>query len=239
VSAPRDGQGAEAVTLALAQSNYSDGWESVLRRYPRLYCRAGTELLRQGAQARRVLALCSGLVKLTRSFSNGRSMIVGLRRRGSVLGVGAALLGACEPLTIVAITPCDVVEVPARRFATMVAKGGALSWRVHLEHCRELDREVDHAASLACLSARERLESFLEVLSQEARADSRTDHLREVEVPLSECDLAQLLAITPQYMCRLTRELAENGRLVKTGRRWRYQTVVPAVAGIFGERKSS
>jgi len=43
-----------------------------------------------------------------------------------------------------------------------------------------------------------------------------------IELPLREWELAQLLAITPQYLCTLMQELLEQGRMERRGRRWSF-----------------
>ncbi len=199
-----------------------DGAEPSWLRLPRGFARrqvaAGSEILRQGYPGGEVVLLCEGVVKLVHSAADGRTTIVGLRLRGSFLGVGGCLLGTAETMSAIALGPCTIGTIESRSFATMVRQGGELSWRVHLEHCREIRRELVQCAGLAYLSARERLECFLEGLAQEIAPGRPLD----VELPLRDWELAQLLAITPQYLSRLMDELARNGRVRKVRNRWRY-----------------
>src|SRR6266566_2305133 len=56
-----------------------------------------TLLFPQGILADSVFFLISGLVKLTHIVSNGRELIVGLRRSGWLLGATAAILNQPQP----------------------------------------------------------------------------------------------------------------------------------------------
>jgi CRP/FNR family cyclic AMP-dependent transcriptional regulator len=176
----------------------------------------GTELLSQGFAAKSVLLVHSGLIKLLHAYADGRTAIVGLRVGPSLLGSWPVVLRTVQPLTAVAISACDISRISAQRFTSLLKEGGQVSWRVHLEHAHELLRESIQTAELACLSARERLESFLILL--------RTEYVRggdvPLELPMRDWEIAQLLAITPQYMSRLMSELEGQGRLQRRGHRW-------------------
>ena len=212
--------GESATEFAIWAQTDRPNWCELLRGYPRRYVPAKQEILRQGGPALRAFALCAGVVKLERSLSDGRSTIVGVRFPGSVLGVGAALLGVPEPLSVVALSPSELMEVPAPDLVHLVRTGGDFSWQLHLEHCRELSRELEQAAGLATLSARERLDAILRLLSHEIASAPANGHGASLELPLRDYELAQLLAITPQWMCQLMRELAVRGQVLKTRNRW-------------------
>ena len=176
----------------------------------------GTELLSQGYSASSVVLVLSGLVKLSHVYADGRSAIVGLRVGPCLLGSWPVLLEMAQPLTAVAISACDISRITAQRFGALLKAGGPLSWRVHLEHAHELLRESTQTAELACLDARERLESFLGLLRLEYAHGCDAP----IELPLRDWEIAQLLAITPQYMSRLMGELESQGRLQRRGSRW-------------------
>ena len=172
------------------------------------------ELLSQGFPAKNVVMIHSGLVKLVHAYPDGRSAIIGLRGRLSVIGIGSALLAAPQPLAVITVTTCALSFVPADEFALMVRQDETLAWQVHLQCARELHQEFARAASLACLSARERLASYLAML----RAESPPHD--DIRLPLRDWELAQLLAVTPQYLSRLMQEVAAQGQVQRSGKSW-------------------
>ena len=183
----------------------------------------GTVLFSQGTPARDAFLLLEGLVRLTHRLSDGRASIVGLRGRGALLGVEAAGARRPHPLTAIAVTTCRWQRVSARDWAGK-PRAEAKSW-VHAARLEEHERQIVQSAGLARLSARERLEAHLDFV----RAELAHGSLRpgaEVELPLRDRELAQLLAITPSYLSRLMRELEREGRLIRSGQRARI--VVPA-----------
>jgi CRP-like cAMP-binding protein len=178
----------------------------------------GTVIVAQGTRAPDVFVVGDGLVKLTHRRSDGRSTVVGLRARGSLLGVEPALAGRTHPLTATAVTPCRCHRIPSRRFEELLGSNSRLTARVRAAQFEELERNVDQLVGLARLSARERLETCLELMQGELGRESSRG---EVELPLRDWELAQLLAVTPTYLSRLMRELEREGRLVRSGRRAR------------------
>ena len=66
----------------------------------------------------------------------------------------------------------------------------------------------------SCLSGRQRLEKFLLRL---VYAQNRVDRQAPVKIQmnLKNWELAQLLAITPQHLCRLIKQLENEGILMR------------------------
>ncbi len=188
--------------------------------------------MHQGHDAAKVVALCSGVVKLVRGLRDGKEALVGIRVRGAILGAGAALLGVAEPLSVTTLSHCEVIEIPASQFSSLVRRGGALSWWMHLEHCQELERELTQISELACLSARERLTHFMELIGGLVEPTHHGGGQALVVIPLKDWELAQLIAVTPQYVCQLMHELEREGRLIRQGRQCLYASSGPLVTSL-------
>src|SRR5438034_5736168 len=60
----------------------------------------GVELLSQGVHSGDVVLLRRGMVKLLRSYEDGRIAIVGLRQPPCLLGVSAVFLQSPQPMTV-------------------------------------------------------------------------------------------------------------------------------------------
>jgi CRP-like cAMP-binding protein len=193
-------------------------WSELLREFPQQRFALGDEILVQGRVAVGAFVLGSGIVKLVHTSRQGRASIMGIRGRGSILGSAAVLLGTTQAATVVALSPCELTLIPAGTFSALIQEGGEFSWRIHIEHCRELRRRLEHSAGLAYLSARERLEEFFQLLSEEIALERAGDGA--VALPLRDWELAQFLAVTPPYLSRLLNELLCERRLAKRAGRW-------------------
>ena len=129
------------------------------------------------------------------------------------------MLNAPQPESVVTVVPSVlwVIRVGELR---QLERNEIFSRELWREFCREIRRQRDHVARLAHLSARDRLEDLLRSYACEMAAVSPGLNGRGVELMLREWELAQLLAITPQYLCRLMHEFEARGQLNRAGTRW-------------------
>lgn len=197
-------------------SSYRPGL-ATLAAYPAVGFSKGTCILQQGLHPDRAYLIRSGIVKLSK-LRSGRTLIAGLRSSGSMIGVEASLLRAPHSVTVVALTECSAIPLEAAELRRLLLEDPDVSWLVHLAQSEEVERHMGHAARLACLSARERLEDFFKLLRNEIIGDPEAP----VELPLREWELAQLLGITPQYLSRLIHALEAGGSLERRGGRWHH-----------------
>ena len=187
------------------------------------------ELFRQGDPSQEVFHLEEGLVKLRRTQPDGEEVIVGLRSAGWFLGAGAAMLGKPYATTAVTATRCSIARLCVREFLRLVRTDHELSWQLHQMHSREVYEELVQIADLGSLSARQRLEHFFEQLLPALGAAGPHGEIR-VELPLKHWEIAQLIAVTPVYLCQLLHEMEDRGVI----RRERKGIVLVATAGLHG-----
>ena len=79
-------------------------------------------------------------------------------------------------------------------------------------HSEEVYSQLIRAADRDLLSARERLEHFLQQIA-EATHPSGLEGDRKAVLPLRQWEIAQLIGVTPQWLSRLFHELEEVGTL--------------------------
>jgi CRP/FNR family transcriptional regulator len=182
---------------------------------PRTYPPA-VEFLRQGDPSGEVFLVHGGLVKLLRSHPNGEKRILGLRAAGWLIGAAAAVLQRPHAVTAVTVSSCRLACVGAEEFRRLVKTDPLLSWRLHEMHSREVYDERVEAAELTAASARERLWHFLRGLAPATVAEGNGAEVR-VEVPLRQWEMAQLIGVTPSYLCQLLGELDRAGVVRKEG----------------------
>ena len=175
------------------------------RRFP-----AGTDLFRQGFPAEEVLLLDEGAVKLIRLEDDGGQLIVGLHSAVSILGAAPVVANRSHPASASAVTPCTVRHVPAAAFRQLLKSDPAASWQLHEMLSREVCEQAARLSELACCSSRQRLESALRALAPAAGGGAREVKL---QTPLKHREIAEMIAVTPEQLSRLLKEMEGDGRL--------------------------
>lgn len=178
---------------------------------------AGAELLTQGSRSRGVYLVAKGMVKLTHASSSGQTAIVGLRAPGWIVGAAAAIRSRPSAVTATTLTICRIRIVEAERFRTMVRLVPDLSWQLHQMHSREIHQQLLQSASLATLTARERLQQLLRRLSHDTTHS--LDGSARLKIPLRMWEVAQLIAVTPTYLSDLLTEL-ESAGIIQRSKGW-------------------
>ena len=176
------------------------------------------ELFSQGACPANVYLVQTGIVKFTRCEANGQEILLDLRFPGSLVGSAAAISEKPHPFAAVTVTHCTLSRWSARSFVSLLDTDTSLAARV-----REIlsDDILDHVArisQLTCLPARERLEQLLRQFCEQMGSESlhrQSDRTSRVQLPLKQWEVAQFLAITPAYLCRLLAELESEEIIVR------------------------
>lgn len=175
---------------------------------------AGTPLFWQGDAPSRVFFILSGRAKLMRNAS-GRELIIGIRCPASFLGATDALLGREHPFSAQTLTRCCLLQLGAAALSRAAQADHDFCLHLLRSELHEMSEELDNASGVGCLGVRERLERYLRRL---VGAEPTRGPVR-VELPLRHWELAQLLAITPEHLSRVLRELESDG-LVERRRGW-------------------
>ncbi|MGF1548541.1 MAG: Crp/Fnr family transcriptional regulator [Thiotrichales bacterium] len=165
-------------------------------------------LFLQDAQCHEIHLLISGLVKLCRNAGDHRRRVLGLVYPDDLFCLEAMYSGERYPFTAQTIETCWLAVFPARPFARFVQQRPELQqrvlrtlsvnskrWMLRLEHNQHFTAEQRIAAYLI-----DRLEC------------SQTDGLLR-GIPKRRTDLASLLAMTPETLCREVRKLKTRGLL--------------------------
>ena len=176
------------------------------------------ELFKQGAYPADVYFVQTGIVKFTRGEANGQEILLDLRFPGSLVGSAAAISEKPHPFAAVTVTQCTLSRWSARSFVSLLDTDTSLAARV-----REIlsDDILDHVArisQLTCLPARERLEHLLRQFCEQLGSENlyrHPDRSARLQLPLKQWEVAQFLAITPAYLCRLLAELESEEIIVR------------------------
>lgn len=171
---------------------------------------AGAVLLVQGDCGDATFLVARGLVKLFRTNSEGRAAILGLRGEGCCLGLTSSVLGMVSTVTATTLEPSLVHAAPTADLRRSLCESPGLAMAALEYACSEIGDLLVERAEIAVLPAGARLEHFLSALTRPAKREG-ADRAPGLRLPLSMGDLAQYLAITPQYLSELVTELESRG----------------------------
>ena len=153
-------------------------------------------------------------MKLTRTESEGQRVIVGLRRTGWLLGSANLLADESYACTAETLTRCRLCFVSKEQLKQAMETNASLSLWISTMLGKALYASMIRISERSSLSGRRRLEKFL--LEMVNSLDDR-DLEKAVKLPilLKQWEVAQLLAITPQYLCRLIKQMENEGLLIR------------------------
>jgi CRP/FNR family transcriptional regulator len=179
---------------------------------------AGIELFQQGASVQEAYLIESGMVKLCHTDDRGNELILGLRFPRWFLGSAALILHRRSAVTVTTLTRCELHRIAAEAFMQMIRMDSLLSWQIHEMHSCELLDQVEQLAQLGTLSSRQRLEQVLGQLISALRLDQSPRDIR-LNLPLKHWELARLIAVTPEHLSRLLKQMEGDG-LIRREKGW-------------------
>jgi CRP-like cAMP-binding protein len=170
-------------------------------------CLAAKETLyKQGQPADRVFFLIDGSMKLVRRSGGPREHVARLIRPAELFGETELFSSAGYPATAVALESSRLLAVDARPFAACVRANPELAWKVMERLEKRIEELQAHAESLATHTAEQKVAAYL---VRRYRALPASD-----AVVASSCrrsDLASLLALAPETLCRVVTEFKHRG----------------------------
>lgn len=185
-------------------------WTALERLAPLRLFTPGTELFRQGEESRQVFLINKGLVKLAHVAENGRELILCLRSSNWIIGATPLIARKPHSVTAVTLTACEVRNLEARAFLSLVRSDSEFAWNLIQMLSREIyDRRIS-AFGMKTLPARARLERFFSQLI-EARDESHSKKDISITLPLKHKEIAALIAVSPEHLSRLLRRMEQDG----------------------------
>jgi CRP/FNR family transcriptional regulator, anaerobic regulatory protein len=194
--------------------------------------RRGEALFRDGDPCRSVYVVRSGTFKSVLTGPDGHEQVTGFQLAGDLLGLDGLAHGRYASAAI-ALEDSEAVVLPYARAS--LSHVGDLHELLPRLLGRELVRKQKLAVLLACMSAEQRLASFLLNLSRrlQVRGYSATGfHLR-----MSRAEIGSYLGLTLETVSRTLSALQERGLLRVSGR---HVELVdrPALVRVFGPPSS-
>lgn len=121
----------------------------IMRHGEEFRFKRGDRLWRQGEPARFLVTLCTGVVKVTREWPDGREAVLDLAFRGDMIGELAAQEGAIQTGTCTALSSGRAIRVPAERLRRLLHADPMLSHTlldVALRRQASFSRRLDEMA---------------------------------------------------------------------------------------------
>ena len=178
--------------------------ESLLGR-PRHH-RAGAVLYLQGDTLSTLHYIVDGAIKLIRANSADRTVIVGLRSKGWLLGVTSFVLGQISPVTAEALTDAIIRPLDARALASARQNDPTIDGWLATLLAGEVVKHLE-AQDMSLLGARQRLLRIVLSLASACPSVKQLDGSYVIPVRLSHRDLADLLKTSRETASRLISEL--------------------------------
>lgn len=191
---------------------------AVLARSARKYeAGSGTELMGDAERIESYANVLSGVVKLTKTLSDGRQQIVGLQFAPDFLG---RPFKAESDLNAEAATDVSLCAFPRASVERMMRASPELERRLYLQALKELDEARDWMVTLGRKTAGEKIASFLLMIARNIEPAAGTDRMSaRFDLPLTRADIADFLGLTIETVSRqLTRLRADKVIAIENNR---------------------
>lgn len=175
---------------------------------------AGHIILSDNEQPDYFANIISGVVKLTKSLSDGREQIVGLQFMSDFLGRPYRPL---SPYRAEAVTPVHLCTFDRHRFERLAGKYPDMEHRLLSHTLDELDAAQEWMLLLGRKSAAERVATFLHMVSKRMEkavgCNEVSGPTRQFELPLTRAEIADFLGLTIETVSRQFTRLKVAGVL--------------------------
>ena len=160
----------------------------------------------QGESPHSVCLICKGMVKLTRTESNGTRAIIGLRRKGWLLGAAAVVPGLSYASTAETMVRSELCFIPVERFLHAMDTNATFTKWVATILGQGLYKSTVDISKQSCLTGRMRLEKFLlDIFQEQSKLDLKNASI--LRIPLKQWEIAQLLGLSPEHLSRLIKQM--------------------------------
>jgi len=175
----------------------------------------GDVLAVEGDRAAQIASVTSGVIKMTKTLSDGRQQIVGLAFPSDMVGRPFA---TDNTVRVEAATDTTLCSFDRAHFEQLLKEHPAFEGLLLRMKLDELDAAKEWMLLLGRKSAKERVASFLSMLADRQLAPDGTRLPRTspitFELPLSRAEIADYLGLTLETVSRQVSKLRELGVIV-------------------------
>jgi len=177
----------------------------------------GRTILREGAEAGQVVLITDGFVKVTTAV-DGFATLLGIRVPGEIIGEIGALTASPRNATVIACGTVHAVTVARAEFEAFLRRRPDVSQLVMAMIAGQLSWANRRRSDFAAFPAHIRLARLLTEIAA-ACGRLRPDGSVEIVVPLSQPELAAMIAIARATVQKAVRDLREQGLISTAYRR--------------------
>ncbi|MBO6727644.1 MAG: Crp/Fnr family transcriptional regulator [Rhizobiaceae bacterium] len=170
---------------------------------------SGTELVGDAETVDHYSNVLSGVIKLTKTLSDGRQQIVGLQFAPDFVGRPFRQESALNAEAATDVSICSFSKAALER---MMKESAGLEHRLLQQTLKELDEARDWMVTLGRKSAAEKVVSLLLLIAR--NIDPNKDPAAgptEFDLPLSRADIADYLGLTIETVSRQLTKLRSDG----------------------------
>jgi len=178
--------------------------------------RRGDVIVEQGEPGDALYVLLSGEVKVLVEAPSGEQAVVSILGPGDCAGEFSLIDGEPRSATVEAIDTVETLVLLRRDFLDFIHAHPETMERLLMSLVRRLRRTDELAAELARLDTRGRLaKTLLDLAREHGRAEGRGT---EIELPITQGDLAAMVGATRERVNRILGALEEDGAIQRHGR---------------------
>ncbi|MBS3648075.1 Crp/Fnr family transcriptional regulator [Pseudaminobacter sp. 19-2017] len=169
----------------------------------------GTELVGNATAIESYSNVLSGVVKLTKTLSDGRQQIVGLQFAPDFVGRPFKTESEIEAVAATDVSLCSFPKAAVER---MMREQPDMQQRLFRQTLKELDEARDWMVTLGRKTAPEKIASFLLLIAR--NIDPSADPNRDTaafDLPLTRADIADFLGLTIETVSRQLTKLRAEG----------------------------
>lgn len=171
----------------------------------------GAELVGDAEQVGHYSNVLSGVVKLSKTLTDGRQQIVGLQFAPDFLGRPFRSESA---VTVEAATEVELCSFPRGALERMMAEQPGLEHRLLQQTLKELDQAREWMVTLGRRTAAEKVASFLLLIAR--NVDPTAGDMRRqtaFDLPLTRAEIADFLGLTIETVSRQLTRLRSAGTI--------------------------
>jgi len=174
---------------------------------------AAIQIYREDAAAEVVYLIERGFIKLSQIGPDGNEIIVGLRTRYWLLAAPAVILGVPYSFTATTLIPCQLRPITANCFLNLLQTDTEFSWEMHRHLSQSVFTDLNKVAEVSSMSASERMKNFICQLISELSPEKTHTH-NHFQVQLKQHELAEIIGISPEHLCRLVKKMEGQGIII-------------------------
>jgi|UniRef100_Q07HN5 CRP-like cAMP-binding protein len=165
----------------------------------------GTTIFMKGAAGTCLFAVCRGVVLVTNTSSDGKSLFLNEIKEGEIFGEIALLDGQPRTADAAAFTDCSLIVIERRDFLPLLRSNPDVMLKLVEILCSRLRRTTEQVEDLMFMDLRGRLAKTLLRLSQSAGDDRTLD--------ISQNELSQMVGLSREMINKQLQVWVREGYL--------------------------